>query len=95
MGNVDKIGVHISHCCVLHGCKYRDEDCVVATGKMEQTYICEECSDYGIYSIQDMKFIQSLHCCDDLINLVKHIEDLKSIKKFKVCPFCETRITIC
>lgn len=36
-------GVHITHCCALHGCKYGDEDCPVATGKVGQEYSCEDC----------------------------------------------------
>jgi hypothetical protein len=35
--------VHTEHCCILHGCKYRDEDCTVTTRKARQSYDCEEC----------------------------------------------------
>lgn len=35
--------VHTEHCCITHGCKYGDEDCTVATGKMPQSYDCEVC----------------------------------------------------
>jgi len=38
------IGTHITHCCVVHGCKYGDDDCPVANGKMQQTYPCESCN---------------------------------------------------
>lgn len=41
--NVDHIGVHATHCCFIHGCKYRDDDCPVVTGKVEQKYLCEDC----------------------------------------------------
>lgn len=37
-------GVHITHCCVLHGCKYGDEDCPVVTQEAVQKYECEDCS---------------------------------------------------
>jgi hypothetical protein len=37
----DKIGVHRTHCCKVHGCKYGDEDCPVITGVIQQSYACE------------------------------------------------------
>lgn len=37
------IGVHISHCCKWHGCKYGDPDCPVVNGEVEQKYLCEDC----------------------------------------------------
>ena len=39
------IGVHASHCCKWHGCKYGDKDCPVVLGKVEQEYPCEWCSE--------------------------------------------------
>jgi hypothetical protein len=36
------IGTHQTHCCIIHGCKYGDEDCPVVTGKVVQTYFCED-----------------------------------------------------
>lgn len=38
-----KIGVHTSHCCIRHGCKYGDEECPVVLGTHEQRYDCEDC----------------------------------------------------
>jgi hypothetical protein len=38
--------VHTEHCCVIHGCKYGEEDCPVATGKQKQSYLCENCGDF-------------------------------------------------
>ena len=35
-------GVHRTHCCKKHGCKYSDEDCPVVLGHVEQDYRCEE-----------------------------------------------------
>lgn len=37
-------GVHATHCCVEHGCKYCDEDCPVVTRQIKQEYPCEDCS---------------------------------------------------
>lgn len=41
---VDKIGVHKTHCCILHGCKYGDHDCPVVNAEVRQDYFCETCS---------------------------------------------------
>lgn len=37
-------GVHTSHCCKDHGCKYGDDACPVVTGRLKQEYPCEDCS---------------------------------------------------
>jgi hypothetical protein len=43
---VAKHGVHASHCCVKHGCKYAyGSDCPVVAGDVEQKYPCETCDD--------------------------------------------------
>jgi len=55
MDLVDQIGVHRTHCCVLHGCKYRDPKCPVESGDIEQDFICEDCEDDGIESVEDIK----------------------------------------
>jgi hypothetical protein len=41
----EKWGVHVSHCCVYHGCKYGDADCPVVLKLEEQKYPCETCTD--------------------------------------------------
>lgn len=38
-------GVHVTHCCLKHGCKYNNKDCPVASGKLKQEYPCEFCDD--------------------------------------------------
>lgn len=40
---VRNLGVHITHCCVYHGCKYAEPDCPVWSGEVEQKYDCEQC----------------------------------------------------
>ena len=45
MGN---IGVHQTHCCIIHGCKYGQKDCPVTNAEVKQTYLCEDCDDYFI-----------------------------------------------
>lgn len=37
------LGVHKSHCCLIHGCKYNDDDCPVVLCKVEQDFPCEDC----------------------------------------------------
>lgn len=41
--SIDRVGVHASHCCERHGCKYGDPDCPVETGQVKALYECEEC----------------------------------------------------
>ena len=55
--NKSKYGVHASHCCVLHGCKYGDEDCPVVSGEIKQEYICEDCGDDRIKSVEEVENI--------------------------------------
>ena len=38
-------GVHESHCCFEHGCKYGDRNCPVELGITKQDFPCEICSD--------------------------------------------------
>ena len=35
-----------THCCIIHGCKYCEEDCPVANGKVQQEYSCEDCESF-------------------------------------------------
>ncbi len=48
------MGVHESHCCVKHGCKYGQDDCPVETGVTKQEYTCETCSWHGIESLEQL-----------------------------------------
>jgi len=50
-----KYGVHRTHCCVLHGCKYGDEDCPVVSGEIKQDYTCESCDMDGIKKVEDIQ----------------------------------------
>jgi len=54
--DVDDVGVHRTHCCVIHGCKYGDKRCPVAYGQVKQEYICEDCHEIeGWTSLDDVK----------------------------------------
>lgn len=54
----ENIGVHATHCCKLHGCKYGDDDCPVETGKVEQVYLCEQCGEDGIKTLEEMHKVE-------------------------------------
>jgi len=41
-------GVHRTHCCFEHGCKYNNAQCPVALGLVEQDYLCEDCNEDNI-----------------------------------------------
>ena len=41
----ERWGVHRTHCCVDHGCKYNYKDCPVELGLLKQDYPCEMCND--------------------------------------------------
>lgn len=45
--------VHTEHCCVLHGCKYSDDDCTVVTRNKMQSFTCERCKMELIKEIPD------------------------------------------
>jgi hypothetical protein len=46
-----KYGVHATHCCVEHGCKYGNPKCPVVLGKVKQAYPCADCNLDIIYPI--------------------------------------------
>ena len=55
-----KYGVHQTHCCVLHGCKYgQDDDCPVVNKIIEQEYPCEDCNSQGIQTMASIKKVLS------------------------------------
>jgi hypothetical protein len=44
----ERWGVHETHCCKRHGCKYGEhDDCPVTLGLIKQTYSCETGSDFN------------------------------------------------
>ena len=42
---INNYGVHISHCCKWHGCKYGSDNCPVVLGLVKQEYLCEWCDE--------------------------------------------------
>lgn len=57
--NEYQYGVHETHCCVVHGCKYRDPDCPVENKVINQDYLCEDCNSDGIAN-KDPKMSEKL-----------------------------------
>jgi len=48
-------GVHRTHCCVKHGCKYSADDyCPVVNKEVEQKYLCEDCGYDGITQLSQL-----------------------------------------
>jgi len=45
--------VHTEHCCIVHGCKYGDEDCTVVQKRHPQSYPCEDCGTDNIDPTKD------------------------------------------
>jgi len=48
-------GTHRTHCCILHGCKYGNDECPVVSGEIRQDYTCEDCSRDGIETMEDFR----------------------------------------
>jgi hypothetical protein len=81
----NKIGVHATHCCKQHGCKYGDEDCPVVLGEVKQVYPCEECGNEHSDKAELIAEIEKLkkqplgsasdiihnHAIDDVIKLLR------------------------
>ena len=69
--------VHTEHCCVHHGCKYRDANCPVELGIKIQSYPCEDCDRDQVYKI----LLRSSDLCGNrsefVIGYSKDKEDLK------------------
>ena len=45
-------GVHDSHCCKKHGCKYGDDDCPVQFGNLPGVH-CEDCDNPTTYEVEE------------------------------------------
>lgn len=43
--SIDRVGVHRTHCCTQHGCKYGNVECPVVQGLVKQEFPCESCRE--------------------------------------------------
>ena len=52
------MSVHSTHCCVIHGCKYGDDNCPVVNRIEIQEYPCESCNEFveGWNLVSDFKY---------------------------------------
>ena len=64
----NNIGVHATHCCKWHGCKYGESDCPVVSGEVKQEYLCEDC-------------YEDLENEDYYVRLMKNLEEIKQFKE--------------
>jgi len=79
-------GVHKTHCCWLHGCKYGDPDCPVTNGIITQYYLCESCTYDGFDQIpkpaNELLNINSPQCSESCIA----IKELGVSECKHICP---------
>lgn len=62
-----EIGVHKRHCCILHGCKYGEDDCPVVNEEVRQDHVCESCGWDGIKNVDGIyKYIEFVNKLDSL-----------------------------
>lgn len=71
--------VHDSHCCKIHGCKYRDENCTVANGTYEGI-TCEDCEYDEIFSQKWIDKEKLLEQLQELISEEHRQSDINSGK---------------
>lgn len=60
------IDVHTEHCCLLHGCKYRNDDCTVITEKAPQSFVCEACQSEEPFNVQYEDQITLQRCREEI-----------------------------
>ncbi len=67
-------GVHRTHCCILHGCKYGDNDCPVYTGIIKQDHPCEDCSYDGLKNMDEVIKVKNreLPTCNNCGHIVRN-----------------------
>jgi len=55
----ENYGVHIAHCCYIHGCKYGDENCPVVSGEVAQKHLCYDCEEeYEPYTLEEIELLR-------------------------------------
>lgn len=74
MVNKDKWGVHRTHCCKKHGCKYGDKDCPVELGLIVQDYPCMDGDDINDPCFEDTIDFQMKY--DEYRKVLEGIEQL-------------------
>ena len=54
---INRDGVHTTHCCMRHGCKYGAVDCPVEAGTVAQAYTCEQCEEENVLAKEQVEVI--------------------------------------
>lgn len=54
MKNTASVHDHLNHCCSVHGCKFKDDDCPVVSGLLKQNYPCRECMWTFLQEVEDL-----------------------------------------
>lgn len=70
---MSNVGVHASHCCVHHGCKYGDPMCPVVNEEVPQLCACEVCD----WEKNDWEFLEKALLENTIITQAREIESLK------------------
>ena len=60
---MSEVGDHAYNCCIVHGCKYGDNNCPVTIGIIRQKHICATCSSEGMKSVD-----QVINMCHEKAN---------------------------
>lgn len=99
MIDLEDIGVHTSHCCKQHGCKYGDEDCPVAFGEHKQEYPCETCwmETMIINHHENCGICHAEYCEHVQAEIDKRIADgttREAVVTLAPCPFCGGEATL-
>ena len=80
------VGVHQTHCCVVHGCKYGDEDCpVVTVDKKSGMTSPAVCSLEAVYVA--CQYVLDVKCQRDYKDIVAAKKHKKETKATNVVKF--------
>jgi hypothetical protein len=82
----EKYGVHQTHCCVFHGCKYgHDSDCPVVSGEVIQKYECESCiTNEYMSGKQDKRYGLYKHFKGTMYELFELAKDSSTLEEVAV-----------
>jgi hypothetical protein len=75
--NHPKFGVHTTHCCKIHGCKYSHNDCPVEFGddvgiRCKTCYDCHDDNLQLINRIRKLQINNQVDTIDELCNILEH-----------------------
>jgi hypothetical protein len=75
---IENGGVHRTHCCDKHGCKYGNDNCPVVLKKIRQTYPCNTCGEKdqgrgGFYEQKGHRLIWHPYVSDIIVRAAKQL----------------------